>query len=39
VPAELSKLYTGDHHRVDLILRQLHDKLADPNACAPSGFA
>ena len=38
VPAELSKLYTGDHHRVDLILRQLHDKLADPQRMRALGF-
>jgi superfamily II DNA or RNA helicase len=38
VPAELSKLYTGDHHRVDLILRQLHDKLTDPQRMRALGF-
>jgi superfamily II DNA or RNA helicase/HKD family nuclease len=38
VPAELSKLYTGDHHRVALILRQLHDKLADPQRMRALGF-
>ncbi|MFN5119366.1 MAG: DUF3427 domain-containing protein [Cyanobacteriota bacterium] len=38
VPAELTKLYTGDHHRVDLILRQLHDKLADPQRMRALGF-
>jgi len=38
VPAELDKLYTGDHRRVELILQQLHDKLADPARMRALGF-
>lgn len=38
VPAQLDKLYTGDHRRVDLILQQLHDKLADPARMRALGF-
>jgi superfamily II DNA or RNA helicase len=38
VPAQLDKLYTGDHRRVDLILQQLHDKLADPVRMRALGF-
>jgi hypothetical protein len=38
VPSELTRLYTGDHHRVSLILQQLHDKLADPQRMRALGF-
>jgi len=38
VPTQLDKLYTGDHRRVDLILQQLHDKLADPASMRALGF-
>ena len=38
VPAELSALYTRDHLRVDLILQQLRDTLADPQRMRALGF-
>jgi len=38
VPAQLDKLYTGDHRRVELILQQLHAKLADPALMRAQGF-
>jgi len=30
VPAQLSAVFTGDHRRVDLILSELHNTVADP---------
>jgi superfamily II DNA or RNA helicase/HKD family nuclease len=38
VPSQLSAVYTGDHRRVDLILSELHDKLADPVRMRALGF-
>ncbi len=35
---ELTNLYTGDHARVALILRELDDKLADPTQMKALGF-
>ncbi|QEY31436.1 DUF3427 domain-containing protein [Synechococcus sp. RSCCF101] len=38
VPAELSKLYTGDHRRVDLILSELQKAVAEPLRMRALGF-
>ena len=38
VPGQLDKLYTGDQRRVELILQQLHDKLAEPTRMRALGF-
>jgi superfamily II DNA or RNA helicase len=36
--ADLERLYTGDHARVNLVLEQLRQKLADPSAMRALGF-
>jgi superfamily II DNA or RNA helicase/HKD family nuclease len=38
VPAQLSAVYTGDHRRVDLILSELHNTVADPARMRALGF-
>jgi superfamily II DNA or RNA helicase len=38
VPSQLSALYTGDHRRVDLILSELHNTVADPSRMRALGF-
>jgi superfamily II DNA or RNA helicase len=38
VPAELSTLYTGDHHRVGLILSELEKAVAEPLRMRALGF-
>jgi hypothetical protein len=38
VPAQLSAVYTGDHRRLDLILSELHNTVADPARMRALGF-
>jgi hypothetical protein len=38
VPSQLSAVYTGDHRRVDLILSELHNTVADPARMRALGF-
>jgi superfamily II DNA or RNA helicase len=38
VPSQLSAVYTGDHRRVDLILIELHNTVADPARMRALGF-
>jgi hypothetical protein len=38
LPSQLSAVYTGDHRRVDLILSELHNTVADPARMRALGF-
>ena len=38
VPSQLTGVYTGDHRRVDLILSELHNTVADPARIRAIGF-